>query len=103
MDEEFSVYYKVSIDTYRSLALVYRKINHIQEAALVLRKNIYAWLLYSGFLAYYLNLITCVLILLREDTVRIYTERLLQPTEASLQPYNHIYFGFGYSVKRQSH
>ena len=69
-------------------ALVHRKINHLQEAALGLRKNIYALLLYLGFLAHHINLITCVLILLREDTVRIITEELLQPFRAQLQPTN---------------
>ena len=40
MDEEISVYYHALIDTFRSLALVYRKINQLQEANLVLRKHL---------------------------------------------------------------
>ena len=39
LDEEISVFYKVSIDTFRSQALVYRKINQLQEATLFLRKT----------------------------------------------------------------
>ena len=39
LDEEISVYYKVLFDTFRSLALVYRKINQLQEANQVLRKT----------------------------------------------------------------
>ena len=34
------VYYKVLIDTFRSLALVFRKINRLQEAILVFRKTL---------------------------------------------------------------
>ena len=45
--------------TFRSQSLVYRKINRLQEATLILRKNIYVWLL------------------LREDTARTNIERLL--------------------------
>ena len=40
LDKEISVYYKVSIDTFRSQARVYREINRLQEATLVLRKHL---------------------------------------------------------------
>ena len=38
MDKEISMYYKVSANTFRSQALFYQKINHLQEAVLVLKK-----------------------------------------------------------------
>ena len=60
------------MDIFRSQAQVYRKTKHLKEAALVLRKNINVWSLYSGFLVHDLSSNNCVLSLLQCTILRMY-------------------------------